>query len=365
MASRFCSGNTEMKILKGICTGGDGSAVIGRILPCDEVSSLCRGEAVIAIAEGNRPLSRQEGTVGIIRLTCNDSLPDDRCARIILPYLPRGCVGKIALLDTVAGVLFVSPDLSTVTKYATKARGEAHSAAKSLNSFYSSEYGRINLLPYLKDEFNSSGEVGCIWEPSPESYNEEYLFEKYRDAAESAPWLALTVTSKSAEFRAEEIRAAMRSGVYGNISLLFGNIIFERQLTETLDLLCHAYCELELEGREFNGYLPRGLLINTPYLLWLSRELRGLDFLVYDLPTLARLSISEQGEYPAEALSFLCQAVGETAKNRKDLSHRMITEGTLLSAENCKILLSCGITDFYALPEGIRLLSEAIEKIVK
>ena len=360
MALRFGCEATEMKILKGVCSG-DGSAVIGRILFPDDREPLYRGEAVIAIAEGSAALPLREEIVGVIRLSCEDAPPADTCAQIVLPYLPMGCVGKIALLDTAAGSLFVSPDLPTVTRYASVVQGEGK-AVGHFERIYTAGYGKIELLPYFKGEMSTVSEAGCIWDISAEGLGEEQLFERYRDAAEVLPPRALTVVSGSRAMRAEEIRAAMRSGVYGNISLLFGGILSEGHLTEALDTLCHAFCELELDGREFNGYLPRGLLVDTPYLLWIAEELRGVDFLVYDLPALARRAISESCAPPFEALEFLCRRVCEVVARRQDLSHRAITDD-LLSDECHKILPAGGISEFYCQPDKISRLCRAFEKL--
>ena len=363
MALRFNGENTDMKILKGACSGCDGSAVIGRILLSDDAERLCHKEAVIAVADGDTPFLRRGGTVGIIRLSPCSAEADDACARIILPYLPVGCIGKIALLDTAAGALFVSPDISTVNKYLASSTLSAKK--DTAYRLYSTAYGRINIFPYFTADRDTSTETGCLWEPSSKSLDEDELFEKYRDAAEASPSRAITVISKSKAGRADEIRAAMRSGVYGNISLLFGGIISECELTRALDILCHTFCELELEGREFNGYIPRGLLIDTPYMLLIAKDLRGMDFFVYDLPSIFSLAVSGTEELPEEPLTFLCELISNTASARKDCGHRAITGGSILTPRCCEILLSGGITDFYTFPDEIPALFNTIEKATK
>ena len=352
----------EMTIIKGVCPSRhDRTISIGRLLSCAEAEKLCRSEAVIAVTEHYS--SDSEYTFGICLSVCGTG-PEELKPVLNIPYLPSHCIGKIALIDPAAETLFVSPDLDTVARYTSTREHKIPPISPS--PLYSSVYGRVGAYPYLKSGDYDIEAAKCILKLPHTSGDdpEEHLFEKYRDAAEAAPQRATTILSYSKVLRKEEIRAAMRSSIYGNVSLLFGEIRCECELTETLEMLCHVFCELELEGREFNGYLPRGLLIDTPYMLLIAKKLRGLDLIVYDLPSLIKLTIGSNDTPPTEAVSFLCETVCDTAKSRKDIDHRVISAPAIPS--DChRLLLSNGIKDFYADPDKLTAVWNSIEKSLK
>lgn len=358
---------TEMKMLRGVCSkDGDGSAVIGRIVPYRDAEKLCRTEAVLAVANENTPITPRDGMVGIIRISSCERPAGEAFTGITLPYLPDGCLGKIALLDTASHTLFVSPDLSTVNRYTSKV--QSTDIIKKDAPLLSAAQ-RVGIFPYFKSDAELTECSRCILEidtrECDEKDIEEYLFERLRDAAENASLRPLAVVSSSKKNRTEEIRATMRSGVYGNVSMLLGNIRSESELTEALSALCHAFCELELENREFNGYMPRGLLIDTPYLLCISKKLRGVDIFVYDIPALAKLLVGNEKDIPLEAIAHLCEKIRELTKERQDVGHRIITDGTLLPHDCLRVLLSCGISEFFSLPRNIPKLCDTMEKILK
>ena len=123
-----------------------------------------------------------------------------------------------------------------------------------------------------------------LWETlCPETFTVELRVPKGADS-----------DARDFSLRAEEL---FRAALYGSFSVSLCGFDCESELSFALRLLHEVFCLLEAEGREFNGYLPRGVSFSSP--LWLMRPspVTNPDFIVFDLdsllPSLFALSFEE------------------------------------------------------------------------
>lgn len=124
--------------------------------------------------------------------------------------------------------------------------------------------------------------------------DEDSLFEILRDLAEENASIPFTVLLRfdpthhdSTKLRAQ-IRALFRAAVYGRFTLLLGGVLSDADMRCAIDEVHSAFCELESEEREFNGYIPKGILIDTPLSLGITAT-DGIDFFCLDISKLFRL----------------------------------------------------------------------------
>ncbi len=113
---------------------------------------------------------------------------------------------------------------------------------------------------------------------------EQRLYEALRTLAEEAPEreIAALVRSENAGRTESEIKAIFRAAVYGEISLLFGDIFTKEDAEEAKECAQRAFRSLLEEKHEFNGFLPKGILIDTPLALLSEIPRQGFDFFCID-----------------------------------------------------------------------------------
>ena len=130
---------------------------------------------------------------------------------------------------------------------------------------------------------------------SARSVEEDALYEFYCNIADRAAGRTITVIiTRERHLYGEErlqlaLRALLRASVYGRFSLLFRGILTDEDINGAMRCLHRAFCELESEGREFNGYIPRGWVIDTPLLLCSPIHISGADTVCLDVERLSRL----------------------------------------------------------------------------
>jgi len=352
----------SMRVFYGKCQhNADDIAVIGRIVSYDRSSELSGKEAALIVVEDNSGIPDDLKAVGIIAL-CHNSITS-HCPVISLSHLPKDCEGKIALLDPAAGALFVSPDITTVNQY--KSVIGCPIRKKAPLRLPCGKAIRILSVPRGIWEVPREGD-GYLIDIEDMIFTgedlEERLYEAYRDSAEKSVGVSIIAKINSVEYRYEQIRALMRGGVYGSFSVLFGGILTISDADKALTYLRRAYCELELEGREFNGYLPRGLYIDTPYLLSISEEIRGFDFFVYDTEKILRLMTGRDNAISAPPLLDLCYIIGEILSKRTDLEHSVILGENTIISQVCGILTRYGIDKYFTATDTIPRLEEALRQ---
>lgn len=252
--------------------------------------------------------------VGVIR--CGDlptlELPCDLPC-LTLSELPPLRDGALALLDPERESLILSPDLEALSAYVERSR-----LLPTRNHVPLGKEGRpLSLIAPLGLDLSAipMAPQGYLL-PLSSAIGEEACFEllcSYADLARRTP---LTVclsarlhTEEEQTACASSIRGIFRAAVFCRLSLLLDGCS-ERQETATLLSLCHrAFCELSEEAREFNGYIPKGLRLDTP-LLALERPLpHGADFLVFDIERIRFLLCGKTASERSEGLNTRLDAL--------------------------------------------------------
>ena len=126
--------------------------------------------------------------------------------------------------------------------------------------------------------------------------SEERAYEYFCDIADTligAPIAAVARfeaphPERSSLFRSR-IRAIYRASVWGQFSLLCEGISTPDELTECSSILKEVFCELEGEGREFNGFIEKGICIDTPMILYNTPHHPRFDFFCFDFKKLLYL----------------------------------------------------------------------------
>ncbi len=138
---------------------------------------------------------------------------------------------------------------------------------------------------------------GALIDPAAYTYlgaDEDTLFELLRDLGEEHSSIPFTVllryhpADRDGAFLHTQARALFRAAVYGRFSLLLGGILSNADVRQAMNEIHSAFCLLELEGREFNGYISKGILIDTPLSLGIT-DTDGIDFICLDVSNLSRL----------------------------------------------------------------------------
>ncbi len=215
------------------------------------------------------PPSLSANTVGLI-LTQRPTEPlPDRWSVPVLVIEGFGTEeeGAIALLDPENHRLTVNPDVSSLKEYARLMAGEERSTPLAAE------------LPHLSP-------MG-FWEEGGGLCREPELIGRL---TEDRMWQAghITVLLHAKRRPAEAIRQLYLAGIFGGFSLLFEGVLCRKDQQEILSTCHRCFGELWGEGREFNGYLPRGILLDTPLSMELGSPLPGADFFCFDYEALCR-----------------------------------------------------------------------------
>lgn len=280
--------SAETKI-SGQVAVGSSAAVLGRVRFFDESytegSILCvRGEeqvdretlllcppvAVIVFCQGSALCLSEICSLGVPCIVLNEE--DAEC---------EICKNKIALIDTERGILTLDPSIDTLEFYSSAQKnktersfgcpvGEILKKSTSERAVYAESYLISASCLNKNDTFE---EAVTLWERlCPELLVFDISVPKDTDGAQRS--------------FAEQTEELFRAALYGSFAISLSGFDCEAELSVAMRLLHKSFCMLEAEGREFNGYLPRGLTLSSP--LWLMRPcpVTNPDFLILDLDTL-------------------------------------------------------------------------------
>ena len=350
-----------MRILFGSCPKRDGinSPVVGRLVPDSSIEDFNGNEAILSVIYDlqSSVATNDIRTVGVVRVSedCRDGVYELSCPSITLSELPKECEGKIALLDPTAQKLYVSPDIVTVNRYTPLLCASCGTDVR--HPLFLPNGKRVSISVISEDVHQlQNGADGCFILPATLQKSEDELFLLYRDIAEKAVGHPITVALSADEYLTTCLRALMRGAVWGEISLSFCDILTEEELKVALDRFHKAFCELEAEGREFNGYLLRTMIIDTPYLLFSADSLFGIDGFVYDAERLAALLSGERQQLPFELFETLISHMLRLTDSRPQLRHTVILGERTLNSKFCQALLDCGISDYAVLQDNFEEL---------
>ena len=193
--------------------------------------------------------------------------------------------GHIALIDFDSSRLLLDPEFEVLSEYAKReasARNEARARGGILQSA-SKLAAQGDLFEATLSLIEQSGAVPiCI---------------------------SLELNGADCESVASDIEALFRAAVYGEISIMLAGFCSPSQ-TESANTLLHSvFCELESEGREVNGCVARGLLIDSPIWLTERHRLGRWDFLCFDFDMLTcrLLGIGGEDELDPSRTDSLCR----------------------------------------------------------
>ena len=258
----------------GRMIGGTGERITGRICLACDVGTEEQRTAKIMIYDGRTdPGELADGsTVGImalgddsadavLRAECGIPLlvVDERYTEI-LPYM----LHRIAILDCPGQRIYVDPSIDVINRY--------------FGSLAALPPKRIPVLgmgaPFDGSEGMVTSAVG----------DEESVFDGLCELTERYAGSRIVVKMDMGDRMTEQMRGVLRAAVWGRISVVcdaMTPVVSDRYM----EISHRAYYSLEKEGREFNGFIPKGIWVSTPMLLT-SEPNRYADFFVLDTSAL-------------------------------------------------------------------------------
>lgn len=292
----------EKRVIGRVAVGGSQS-ILGRVRLFDESYT----EGAILCVRGSEGIDREMlllcPPLAVI-VVCNENSRyiGDFCSLgvpcIIFDENEIGydfCKNKVALIDTARGILTLNPSMDTLEFYSL-------SKKQSGDAVLSCASGKILKDIDIKESLKKQGVEHYFVSASAFEYGK--MFDGAVDLWEALfPELLVFDMSVPKDVDGEErmfcerVEELFRAALYGSFAISLSGFDCESELALAMRLLHKTFCMLEAEGREFNGYLPRGITVSSP--LWLMRPspVTNPDFLIFDLdlllPSLFSLSAKE------------------------------------------------------------------------
>ena len=275
-------------VCRGIWGSGGSAFALGKIYFLFNGKSAWSEGDILCVFDGfeytQGPMPTPAGVIMSAEAVCPELL--GFLSKSGIPYLilkepfSLDCVGKVALLDTERDMLIIDPSIDTLNDYAMmkKAVGQRTAELLALSEkadkiIKGKKRGEILVTPCIEGD----------------------MFDMLSGLAERFCSLPITVslsvplTSGERDSFCDAAEAVFRAAVFGNFSVMLGGYKSSEDIVSALSLMHRSFCALEEGGREFNGYLCRGLIIDTP--IWLSRFMPfpKADFLCFDLDRITSL----------------------------------------------------------------------------
>lgn len=196
---------------------------------------------------------------------------------------------RVALIDTERGFLMLDPSIETLNFYSASFSCErgSHKLGCEVGSII--EPPRLDALSLSRKREGS--ERFLVSSEYPLCRGEAFFDDALSLWEALSPELIvieLRVPHGEAEERlfSESVEQLFRASVYGNFLISLCGFDCESELSLALCSLHKAFCLLCAEGREFNGYIPRGITLDAP--LWLMRDspVTNPDFIIFDFDKL-------------------------------------------------------------------------------
>lgn len=257
--------------------------------------------------------------------------------------LDRAHSGKLALVDTKNGLLIIDPQLDTLNSYPQSAK--------------LSELNETPLSPYLLKEKNGKGLL--LNAEGAQKHGE--LFDLLTELAESPHAPPVTVELKlpkngqERETFSESVEAIFRAAIYGSFSLLLSSYSSSADISAALGCMHEVFCSLEESGREFNGYIKKGLIIDSP--LWLMRQspMKKPDIICLDLEQLLPRLFGDSLNGLADLRSAEHELYGAWRHYADFFAPdcRLIAKHSPVYRELCDgFIVFSGISEVYTKPDG-------------
>lgn len=193
--------------------------------------------------------------------------------------------GRIVLIDFCASKLFLDPDLDTLDAYARREEKSGLSASVKRGILRSAK------------ELAAGGEL---------FENALALMEKNYP---TSLCVSLDTSQLTCESFAKDAEALFCAAVYGELSIMLAGFSSPSETERATSLLYSSFCELEAEGREVNGCVSRGILIDAPIWLCERHRLGKCDFICFDFDLLAArlLGVETGAELKRAQVDSLCR----------------------------------------------------------
>lgn len=265
--------------------------VTGRLLCADGTYGGRERGAKILIWDGRTEIGDTviENAVGIVLPDGADGYDAQRLARLYrVPTLALPCSfselgehvsDKIGILDSSRGKLYVNPDLETICALfgeRRKRHGTGISRLAVCDGICAVPEGFEGLV------------VGY---GLPDGTGEEAAYEYFCDIADKNTGAKIVASVPMGDGGAafvSRVRAVYRAGVWGRFSLLCSGVFTPEHTDRCISILHSAFRELDGEGREFDGFMRKGIVIETPIQLLARHRLRAFDFCCLDTDALVR-----------------------------------------------------------------------------
>ena len=239
----------------------------------------------------------------------------------------------------------------TVTRYSQSV--ERNGICKKIKIFIDNAKDAYDLSPHSQIVFSSTAFLSEV-APSPIE-TEENIFELLRDIAELFPDLHAVMIIKNPdvsggtdalEFTKAQIRALFRAAVYGNFSILCESVRTRSEYDRFSNVINKIFCELESESREFNGYIPKGILISSPLSAFCITDCAA-DFFCIDLDRLLPLMVDAytlSSHIRRESLVSLSKILNSAPPNKKI---KLSLFSSTLAPDVCELAEICGACEIW------------------
>ncbi|MBO7310899.1 MAG: hypothetical protein J6U86_05845 [Clostridia bacterium] len=334
--------------LFGRCVCGGGEVVAGRMAlarSCGENDLHSSEGAKIILWNGEGELLSElpYSAVGVV-LTCRSEefksmgrlggMPvlavDDACAC-------EGSVGSIAILDTKRQRLYVNPDFETVSGLLVTQKKDKSMGAKYIYvSRGSADFCATNGFDGV-----AVGD-GC----TDAGVEYEHLCD-IADVNTGNRIIAFVGTDIEESLLISRIKSVYRAGVWGRFSLLFRDAFTPHDRERCVSAMHSAFRELDGEGREFNGFMPKGLLIQTPVMLFWREGLGNFDFYCLDIDKLTEGFCGGSRDKIGDTLGYLWKYIEEFIREAEGARMAVYSRGGTPDGFEERLLGICGEADIY------------------
>ena len=164
-----------------------------------------------------------------------------------------------------------------------------------------------------------------------------------RSLLETSGARPLTVTVRADASLYETARRVYSVSALGPVSLLLSGIRSAEAMRNALATCHECYCDLYAEGKECNGFFPRGILIDSQHSPALLSSLPwGYDFLSFDCDRLLAELERERSDSPKERLRRMLE-------KHRGIERRMLCR-SVFDAELAELCRSLHVREIYLPP---------------
>lgn len=209
--------------------------------------------------------------------------------------------GSVAIIDALRGEMVVNPCLETLDAYMCREDGSDLAGVRQSEII---DMGKTDYMPdgrgalCFADDIAKSGD----------------FFEEIMSIAEKMCSYSLCISLRSAyklgiDKFDEYIDAIFRAAVYGDVSVMLSGCTCAADIEYSNKIMSKTFCRLMGEGKEIDGYLARGIFVDSPIWLCGCELTDRADFLCFDFSNLSRrlLGTETPGELSDGENETLCR----------------------------------------------------------